>query len=289
MVMDLTGEIKRPRAWRKLTLAVGGVDAEEAAGVLAYELGVTVEVLSGGEVAVWLAESDPRAIEGAAGIIPSLFPGATARVARSETVEDADWLARWKQSIVPLPIGRRLVIVPPWLPVPASEGRIPLIIEPGMAFGTGHHATTALCLEMMESLRPQTMLDVGCGAGPLAIAAVKLGAARAVAFDNDPIAIQVARENMALNAIAERVTIILAEPDAISGVYDLVAANLFLGLIERYAPLLAGWLAPGGALIVSGLKDDQWRAALAALEQNGLALRERSERNGWSAMRLGAR
>ena len=277
-----------PHAWRKLTLAVAGVDPDEAAGALAFELGLTVETVNDGEVAVWLPERGAWSVEHVAGIIPALFHGAVARVARSETVADTDWLARWKESIVPLPLGERLIIVPPWLLAPADTGRIALIIEPGMAFGTGHHASTALCLEMIETLRPQTMLDAGCGTGALAIAAVKLGAARAVAFDNDPIAAAVARENAALNGVAERVTVIEAEPEGIGGHFDLVAANLYLGLIERYAANLAAWIAPGGALIVSGLKDEQWRAALAALERHSLILRERRERDGWSAMRLGA-
>jgi len=212
-----------------------------------------------------------------------------------------DWAYSWQTYYKPLPVGQRLYIVPDWereAELPAK--RLPLYLNPGLTFGTGSHASTQLCLEGLEPLiRPETtVLDLGCGSGILSIAALVLGARHALAVDIDPIAVNVAYENAALNGIGrERYTVL--DGDILSntalrgrlleGKYDLILANIVADVIIPLSQWVPQMLAQGGSFLCSGIIDSRQDEVCAALEQNGLSLRRRRENNGWVALESAAR
>ena len=206
-------------------------------------------------------------------------------------VEDEDWAARSQAQLRAITIGR-IVVAPPW----EKRGRVqfseaqpenctrPLlvIIQPSMGFGTGHHATTRLTLKALQelTLENQTVLDIGCGSGVLAIAAVTLGARSAVGIDIDPDALENARENAGLNDMGDRVRFEEGDFREMSVRATVVMANLTGGLLERSAKTLARMVAPGGFLIVSGFIDSEKAAVMPALE-TCLTLQKIAQEEEW--------
>jgi ribosomal protein L11 methyltransferase len=180
--------------------------------------------------------------------------------------------------------------------VPASApGEVRVIVDPGMAFGTGAHATTALCLERLDELlaeRPGAdVLDVGTGSGVLALLAAKLGAGRICGTENDPVALRAAERGAELNALpARRIAWRLASPDDLEGTlsapYGVVVANILLNTLVELAPQIARKIAPGGRLLLSGLLEEQGGAAEAAYAAQGLAPIGRRHREGWVLVEL---
>ncbi|MBK5274913.1 MAG: 50S ribosomal protein L11 methyltransferase [Desulfuromonadales bacterium] len=171
-----------------------------------------------------------------------------------------DWSNSWKVNFKPLRVGRRLLIVPSWENVQPRPDDIVLHLDPGMAFGTGGHETTRLCLELLEqimdnmpTLLTPSVLDLGTGSGILAMAAVQLGAGRVCAVDIDPDAVEVARENLAINGLLEQVECSTTPLDSLSGSFDVILANILAEELVRLAPSLAERLAPGGSLVLSGI------------------------------------
>ena len=190
-------------------------------------------------------------------------------VAAFRDVADQDWVRAWMDDYPPLRFGASLWIVP-WnaeLPADAQalgDAATIVRLDPGLAFGSGTHATTALCLEWLESLdlRGKSVLDVGCGSGILAIAALKLGAAHAVGIDNDPQALLASRDNAERNAVAERLSVFM--PDAAADAqYDVVVANILASALDALADSIAGRVKPGGKLALSGILDGQQDELLA--------------------------
>ena len=171
---------------------------------------------------------------------------------------DQDWGEAWKKGLVPMTIGRAYVR-PSWIDAPVPAGLAEIVLDPGMAFGTGTHPTTSLCLAALSDLlgsRPGArVLDVGTGSGLLAIAASKLGAGLVVGNDNDPIAVRVARENAALNGVA--LTFDERDVGEQPGPFDLVLANILANTLVALAPAIAAQLAPGGVVLLSGILTPQ--------------------------------
>ena len=204
---------------------------------------------------------------------------------------EEEWLAQWRDSYLPLRVGRRLVVKPSWHCWPPPDGSLPasdddIIIEldPQMAFGTGHHPTTQLCLEALEDLvQPGcSVVDVGCGSGILGIAAAKLGASEVMAVDNDPIAIEIARENVAKNGVADCVSLAVAE--GLRGVerrFDVIVANINTPVIVALSSSLAAHLAPGGAAAVAGIPTVRAPRVASALRQAGLWVEATRTMGAW--------
>jgi len=189
-----------------------------------------------------------------------------------EEVREELWAESWKSHFHPLQIGR-IWVVPPWIEADTPEGAQRLVLEPGMAFGTGSHATTTLCLAALDRLleaRPgASVFDVGTGSGILAIAAAKLGAGRILATDDDPIAVRVAGENAARNGVAGAIEIAAAGAEP-PGLFDLVVANILANTLVALAPFLLQRLASGGTLLLSGLlaaQADEVAGAFASLRE----------------------
>lgn len=187
----------------------------------------------------------------------------------SRPFEAVDWATHWKQHFHPIGFGP-LWIVPTWLEPPPEAVHV-LRIDPGMAFGTGLHATTAMCLERIVARSPvEAVLDVGTGTGILGMAALLLGAERALATDNDPEALAVAKENAELNALAERLGLTDADPGDLAERFPLVVANILAGPLVEMAPRLAGTVAPGGRLVLSGILAEQGDEVVQAYLAAGL-------------------
>ena len=212
-------------------------------------------------------------------------------------VREADWATAWKSHFPVLRIGRRIVIRPTWRRHRPGDDDLVLALDPGMAFGTGLHPTTRLCLAALERVAdtgrmrrrgggPARVLDVGCGSGILAIAALRLGAASALGVDVDPIAVEATRANARRNRVAR--VLKTQEGSLPSGKppFDLVLANLIASLLVRLAPELAAEVRPGGTLIASGIFRDREPDVVTALTAVGLAVVERAEEGDWVALTL---
>ncbi len=208
-------------------------------------------------------------------------------------VQEEDWASAWKQFFHPMEIGRRLLVTPPWEVgaeggvSPKRTSRLILQIDPGMAFGTGAHPTTQLCLQLLEKyLQPnQEVLDYGTGSGILAIAAVLLGAGEVVAVDNDPMAIRVARQNFLLNPGGDQILLLQAEtPAVLKKSFNLVLANLLAGIITSLRSAFREVLCPGGLLISSGILVEQSQWVKQSLAEVGLETLEVCTQKEWSAL-----
>jgi ribosomal protein L11 methyltransferase len=205
-------------------------------------------------------------------------------------VEEADWADAWKQHFPVLRVGRRLVIRPTWRRHRAAEGDVVLALDPGMAFGTGLHPTTRLCLAALERLADggavegRNVLDVGCGSGILAIAAIRLGASSALGLDTDPIAIEATSANARRNRIARSVRAREGTLPTGEGSFDVILANLIASLLVRLAPELRAELAPGGTLLASGIVADREAEVRDAFRRAGLRVTDRFAEGDWVAL-----
>ena len=206
-----------------------------------------------------------------------------------KTIQETNWMEAWKEHYRPIPLGRRLLILPAWLKNPQPE-RLPVRIQPGMAFGTGAHPTTQLSLELLEEhLQPgQDVIDVGCGSGILSIAALRLGAARVLGVDVDEEATAWARENAALNEVERKIEFGLGSVAAVkAGRFGLTKAPLVVAnilthiLIQLLDDGLGELLTPDGVLILSGILAEKEDEMLAALDHHGLEVIELRQREDW--------
>jgi ribosomal protein L11 methyltransferase len=215
-------------------------------------------------VTALFAQGTPR--EGLLAALESLDPRVELGTAEFRDVEDQDWERAWMDQYVPLRFGARTWIVP-WnheLPEGVDAGSAVVRLDPGLAFGSGTHPTTALCLEWLDGLdlAGKAVLDVGCGSGILALAALKLGAARAVGIDNDPQALAATTDNAGRNGVADRLAVYAPE-SAPDGAYPVVVANILASALDVLADGIAARVAPGGALALSGILQGQEDALLA--------------------------
>ncbi|HLA10084.1 MAG TPA: 50S ribosomal protein L11 methyltransferase [Pyrinomonadaceae bacterium] len=212
------------------------------------------------------------------------LPSAALRDISIREVENRDWLAEWKKSWKPVAVGKTYLIAPPWADVSDEEHKIVIRIEPGMAFGTGTHETTQLCLRAIEShFRGQSFLDVGTGTGILAIAAAKVAPnARVEAFDNDANAVRIAEENARLNGV-DRISFHLGSIDDTTVSADFVCANLTTETILSMLPALVG--ATCGRLILSGILASQVDSIVSALQKLGISSQPKIETAGeWACV-----
>jgi ribosomal protein L11 methyltransferase len=287
------------RYW-ELTVGVSG-DLSEGLTNLAWELGalgvVEEERPGSGAVlraffpetvaAATLEESVRQYLEGlrALGFAP-------ARDLHVVPLADENWADAWRAHFTPRPVGRRLLIVPPW-DGHAANGRLVITIEPGRAFGTGHHGTTAGCLEAIEAVierdRPTRMIDVGTGSGILAIAAARLGVDTVLAVDDDPDAVACAMANAARNHVSDRVRCVLADAAGLrESRVPLLVANLLSAAHRRLAALYRRSLSPGGTLLLGGILDAEAADVVAALADHELAHRGSFSVEGWTTLEVHA-
>jgi ribosomal protein L11 methyltransferase len=295
----------RAADWLEIAVEVAGIDAETVAEAFRQHCpgGVAIEPsvsLCGDE---YVVDGDAPAV--VKGYLPagadSIRVRRSLRLAlrfapmerpprwrRARRLPEQRWRDSWQRYFRPRRIGRRLLIRPSWATCRARAGDAVIEIDPGMAFGTGQHPTTAMCLRTLEeSVRPgDEVLDVGTGSGILALAAAKLGADRVLALDIDPQAVKAARENAAANAVADVVEVREGTlPDGVSEErFDLVVANISGLTIERLAPSLAGALRDGGALIVSGFLEDAVDGLSRVLAEAGLEVGCVQADGVWRAM-----
>lgn len=208
-------------------------------------------------------------------------------------VSEEDWANNWKAYYKPLEIGERLVVRPSWEAIGDTD-RVVLSLDPGMAFGTGTHQTTRLCLEFLERLvkNGDEMLDLGCGSGILSIAGLLLGASHAIAVDIDPIVETIAAENAAMNGIKDEYRIMTGDILSDDGIkreiskqrYDIVTANIVASVIIKLAPQIPALLKDDGVFIASGIILERLDEVKDALANNGLKVLEVKKLDEWSAL-----
>ncbi len=212
--------------------------------------------------------------------------GKDVEIGRIDIAEDG-WSTTWREFFKPV-ILDRIQVVTPWMEI-HDKGRMPIVIDPGQAFGTGGHATTRLILEMLEQRAtanklPASVLDVGTGSGVLAIAAVKLGAQKVTAVDIDPESVLATRENAIVNKVDGNISVYAGSPAAVPGQWPLVLANLELSVFLTAASSIAEKVAPGGEALLSGLLVDQVEPCLNLWP--GFKMKEKREQNGWISLAL---
>ena len=200
---------------------------------------------------------------------------------------EEDWANSWKQYYKPIKIGNRLVVVPMWEKYDAEPHEIIVRMDPGMAFGTGTHETTRLCATLLERYitEDSLMLDVGCGSGILAICASKLGAKKCYAYDIDPVAVKVSKENVKDNGVDN---IECGVSDLLAGVkegkYDVITANIVADIIIRMLPDISKFMHRGTILVLSGIIDERCDDVYASISKNDFEIVEEIHENGWCAI-----
>ena len=289
----------------RLTVAKADADNAEAVATMIAEGGIYIEDYSDieqqvAEIAhVDLIEQElldkPRGhlylepgaspVETLALIAARMEAAGIAYTVETEGVEQEDWQNGWRKYYHPMEIGQRLAVVPSWQEY--DTDRVKLILDPGLAFGTGGHETTSLCLEALDERVKggERVLDIGTGSGILAIAALKLGAASAEGVDIDPVAVRTAGENAALNGVADQLTVLVGDlSDKASGTYDIITANIVANAILSLAPAVPGLMAEDAVFIASGIIDSRKDEVIAGLEAAGLAVQEVKEKRGWECI-----
>ena len=286
-----------------VTLAATAAETAEAVTNRLWELGAVgvVEETTAGAAALRAFFPPSTEAEALAGdlraylddLVALALPGAAARIDVAQ-LPDAPWADAWRVHFRPVPVGRALLVCPPWeVPAPAlAAGRRVVLIEPGRAFGTGAHGSTRSCLQLLEralgAAPVRHVLDVGCGSGILAIAAAGLGAGRVDAIDIDPDAVAATADNARRNGVEDRVRAVVAAADAWAGVpAPLVLANLLAAAHVTLAPALARLIAPGGRLIAGGLLAHEVPIVAGTFAAEGCWLVEVCEDDGWAALLLG--
>ena len=202
-------------------------------------------------------------------------------------VDEEDWSNAWKKYYHPVQVGEHLVVCPSWEAYDRKPDEVVLTLNPGMAFGTGTHDTTRLCMELLEKyITPQdTVLDVGCGSGILAITAALLGANKIIGCDIDEVAVKVAGENAALNGVQDRIAFHQGDlTSQVEGSFQIICANIVADVIIRLSEDAGRYLAKDGIFITSGIIDTREQDVLDALEQNGFQVIERRTSGGWVAL-----
>ncbi len=238
----------------------------------------------------------PEEAESAQALLTSECAAAQIPAVLSQTpLPHEDWNRVWKLHYKPFNLGQHLRIEPAWMVEPEQPGMVRLIVDPGLAFGTGTHETTRLCLQAVEKwaagqtgkLADVAMLDVGTGSGVLAILAVRLGVGRAVGTEIERDAVASAQRNLELNGVADRVTLRhTGDPRDVAGKFQLVVANILSSVLLPMAPNLARKVAPHGTLILSGLLARELPVVTAAYQRHGLEPLEHVTENGWAALTL---
>lgn len=199
---------------------------------------------------------------------------------------EEDWINNWKKYFKPIPVGEKLLIRPIWEQEYDPQGRAVLNLEPGIAFGTGTHETTRLCLELLEKyVRPGCrLLDVGCGSGILSVAGLLLGAQSAVGVDIDELAVKTAVQNAELNGVADRFTGICGNlTDKVSGTFDVVAANIVADIIIELTASIEQFMCPDTVYLMSGIIDTREQDVLSVVEKK-FDILDRREEKGWIAL-----
>ncbi|MBE6801856.1 MAG: 50S ribosomal protein L11 methyltransferase [Ruminococcaceae bacterium] len=198
---------------------------------------------------------------------------------------EEDWADKWKAYFKPTPVGNRLFIRPTWIDDYDAGDRAILNIEPGAAFGTGTHDTTRLCLEVLDEIvtDKDTVLDIGCGSGILAIASMLLGAEKGFGVDIDPVAVKTATENGKMNGIDERVLQFVCGDlaDKVTEKYSIVVANIVADIIKLFSTQVRAFMLPGAKFIASGIIDTRADEVCQSLEDAGLKIVRRIENGGW--------
>ncbi len=205
-----------------------------------------------------------------------------------QRLAQTDWASAWKQHYTRTKPGQRLVIVPAWEEPDVEGDELPIRIDPGMAFGTGTHPSTQLCLLLMEEyLQPgDRVFDVGSGSGILSIAAVRLGAGRVAATDSDPVAVEATRENALLNGVADGIEVKVGSIDAFDGPFDLIVINILAEVIVILLPQAALRLAPNGYILLAGIIAERESLVQEVVDLLGLVVVERVEQGDWIGLAI---
>ena len=282
-------------------VAPGGVSVEPAFDLVDEGLGARIDPTRPSTVRAYVPAGDPAAAERAAAEAAEALGHLQAFGLRpigdltTRIVHEADWAEAWKAHFPVMRIGRRIVIRPTWREHAAEPGDVVLDLDPGMAFGTGLHPTTRLCLAAVEAaadrglLDGARVLDVGCGSGILAIAGAKLGAASVLGVDTDPIAIEATDANAARNGLGDRIRARAGSLPSGEAAHDVVLANLIASVLIELAPGLRDELRPGGTLLASGIFVDREADVRAAFGAVGLEPGARTAEGDWIALEAARR
>lgn len=298
--------------WTEVTITVNAKDVDKAGDIanMVVPYGIYIEDYSNLEEEAWeiahidlidedlLQKDRSKALvhiyispeESPAEAVAFLRERYTAEGIENEICLDScveeDWINNWKQYFKPIPVGQKLLIRPTWEEVQDSGGRTVLDLDPGLAFGTGTHETTRLCMELLEQyVRPgMNVLDVGCGSGILSVAALLLGADKAVGVDIDELAVKTAVENAEINHVENRFTGICGNlTDQVTGTYDIVVANIVADVIIMLTKDVEQFMKPDTVYLMSGIIDTREQDVLAAVEQH-FTIIDRKEEKGWVAL-----
>ena len=284
-------------------VAPGGVSVEPGFRLTDEGLGTVADPSQPATVRAYLPARDPRAVREAVATTDRALGHLQAFGLReigelaTAVVHESDWATAWKRHLRVMRIGRRIVIRPTWRRHRRAPGDVVIAMDPGMAFGTGLHPTTRLCLAGIERWADEgllvhgaardgraRLLDVGCGSGVLAVAAGLLGAGELIGVDTDPIAIEATLANARRNRLARRVRAWQGSVPSGAGPFDLVAANLIASLLLTLAPGLRDELRPGGRLLASGIFADREGDVRSAFAAAGLAIVHREAEGDWVAL-----
>ena len=241
------------------------------------------------EIRVYVQANDEAAAERVASELQSALARLSPNIASVRALDERVWRDGWKKHFARTKVGRRFEILPPWESDAASPDLISIVINPGMAFGTGQHETTAGCLELLEDIvrRGDRVLDLGCGSGILAIAAAKLGAACVLAIDNDPEALNAAHENIVMNRVGEVVRAELHDgPPVETRTYDVAAANVLAEPLADMAAALTSCVKNNGALVLSGIESERRAVVEVAYGHQGWRVTREFDRSGWVSLEL---